>query len=210
MIKTRNLHFSYDDIKKWNFPDIHLEKGQNLLVSGLSGSGKTSLMHLLAGILKPSKGEIFIDQTNIVQLTGRQLDNFRGRKIGIIFQTPHFIRSLNAIDNLRMAQILPGNPPDESRIKMLLTQLQLTHRSHAMTYELSVGEQQRLSIARALVNHPLVLLADEPTSSLDDKRCNEVISLLEQLSMIGESTLIVISHDSRLKSHFSNQLELKG
>lgn len=93
---------------------------------------------------------------------------------------------------------------------MLLAQLQLTHRSHAMTYELSVGEQQRLSIARALVNNPLVLLADEPTSSLDDKRCKEVISLLEQLSMIGESTLIVISHDSRLKSHFSNQLELKG
>ncbi len=210
MIKTRNLHFSYDATKKWNFPDIHLEKGQNLLISGLSGSGKTSFMHLLAGILKPSKGEIFIDQTDIVQLTGRQLDNFRGRKIGIIFQTPHFIRSLNTIDNLRMAQILPGNPPDESRINMLLAQLQLTHRSHAMTYELSVGEQQRLSIARALVNNPLVLLADEPTSSLDDKRCKEVISLLEQLSMIGESTLIVISHDSRLKSHFSNQLELKG
>ncbi|MBL7831063.1 MAG: ATP-binding cassette domain-containing protein [Saprospiraceae bacterium] len=210
MIKTRNLQFRYDSTKQWSFPDIHLEKGQSLLISGYSGSGKTTFMHLLAGILQPKFGSVSINSTEIYKLNQRDLDKFRGQNIGIIFQTPHFVRSLNVTENLQLAQKLSGNIIDGLRIKNILARLQLTAVSQAMTYTLSVGEQQRLSIARALINQPTILLADEPTSSLDDHRCSEVIALLKQLCLLEESTLVVISHDSRLKPHFPNQIEIKS
>lgn len=210
MIKTRNLQFSYDSTKQWSFPDIHLEKGQSLLISGYSGSGKTTFMHLLAGILQPKFGSVSINSTEIYKLNQRDLDKFRGQNVGIIFQTPHFVRSLNVTENLQLAQKLSGNIIDGLRIKNIIARLQLTVVSQAMTYTLSVGEQQRLSIARALINKPTILLADEPTSSLDDHRCSEVIGLLKQLCLLEESTLVVISHDSRLKPHFPNQIEIKS
>lgn len=210
MIVTTDVCFEYNVSRRWHFPDIRIDAGGTMLISGLSGSGKTTFMHILAGILKPLSGKVFVNDTDIYRLSSGALDKFRGRHIGLVFQTPHFIRSLSVSENLALAMKLAKKPLDEQRISDVLHRLQLDNLKNSATYKLSVGERQRLSIARALVNKPAILLADEPTSSLDDQRCSEVISLLQQLSAGEKSTLVVISHDSRLRKHFTKQIEIKA
>lgn len=209
MISTHNVYFQYDAGHKWNFPDINVEEGNHLLISGLSGSGKTTFMHILAGILKPKSGTVNIAGTDICSLTAGQLDKFRAANIGVVFQTAHFIMALSVSENLALAMKLAGRGTDYTRIKELLDRLQLEGHYHSPCYRLSAGEQQRLSLARALINKPRILLADEPTSSLDDFRCSEVISLIRQLCETEGSTLVVISHDARLRPHFTNQTILQ-
>ena len=205
MIVTKDVCFEYNASHRWPFPDIRIDAGGSMLISGLSGSGKTTFMHILAGILKPLSGKVFVNDTDIYRLSSGALDKFRGRHIGLVFQTPHFIRSLSVAENLGIAMKLAGNKVHTPRIQELLTRLQLDQYAKSPAYKLSTGERQRLSIARALVNSPAVLLADEPTSSLDDLRSSRVIELLKQLCVEQGSSLVIISHDTRLKSHFASQ-----
>lgn len=205
MIVTTDVCFEYNVSRRWHFPDIRIDAGGTMLISGLSGSGKTTFMHILAGILKPLSGKVFVNDTDIYRLSSGALDKFRGRHIGLVFQTPHFIRSLSVAENLGIAMKLAGNKVHTPRIQELLTRLQLDQYAKSPAYKLSTGERQRLSIARALVNSPAVLLADEPTSSLDDLRSSRVIELLKQLCVEQGSSLVIISHDTRLKSHFASQ-----
>ncbi|GAB1395556.1 ABC transporter ATP-binding protein [Saprospiraceae bacterium] len=205
MIVTKDVCFEYNASHRWHFPDILIDAGGSMLISGLSGSGKTTFMHILAGILKPLSGKVFVNDTDIYRLSSGALDKFRGRHIGLVFQTPHFIRSLSVAENLGIAMKLAGNKVHTPRIQELLTRLQLDQYAKSPAYKLSTGERQRLSIARALVNSPAVLLADEPTSSLDDLRSSRVIELLKQLCVEQGSSLVIISHDTRLKSHFASQ-----
>lgn len=205
MIATNDVYFEYSNARQWHFPDIRVDAGGSMLITGLSGSGKTTFMHILAGMLKPQSGRVIIDTTDIYTLTDKQRDRFRAQNIGVVFQTSHFIRALNASENLSLAMRLAGKPVVNSRIDELLEKLQLTDRRKSAVYKMSVGEQQRLSIARALINQPRILLADEPTSALDDHRCKEVISLIKNLSHEEDSALVVISHDARIASHFTQQ-----
>tara|TARA_E500000081_G_scaffold150625_1_gene179449 strand:+ start:804 stop:1427 length:624 start_codon:yes stop_codon:yes gene_type:complete len=207
MIKTESLKFSYDGKKYFDFPDINLDSGENLLIIGNSGIGKTTLLHLLAGILKPESGSISFSGTDISKFSDTELDKFRGDNIGIVFQKPHFISSLTINENLKLAQYLsPSKISGDA--KKILESLNIKDKYQQKPNQLSEGEKQRASIALALINSPSLILADEPTSSLDDFNCNNVIKLLKKQANDHKAQLIVITHDARLKKHFKNNLNL--
>ena len=207
MIKTESLKFSYDGKKYFDFPDINLDYGENLLIIGNSGIGKTTLLHLLAGILKPESGSINISGTDISKFSDTELDKFRGDNIGIVFQKPHFISSLTINENLKLAQYL-SRSKTSGDAKKILESLNIEDKYQQKPNQLSEGEKQRASIALALINSPSLILADEPTSSLDDFNCDNVIKLLKTQAKDHKAQLIVITHDARLKKHFKNNLNL--
>ena len=208
MLETRQLQFSYDNKNILDFPDITCAKGEQWLLLGQSGSGKTTLLHLLGGLLSPQKGNIKINDTDISILRGGKLDHFRGQNMGIIFQTAHFVRALTVEENLLLAQQLAGNKQDKLLVHNFLQKLNLIHKSKSRPDALSVGEAQRANIARALINKPSVILADEPTSALDDQNAAEVIQLLESQAKEVNATLLIVTHDGRLKNYFQNQIQL--
>ena len=201
-----NLKFKYDDDSELSFPNINTSK-ENLLILGASGVGKTTFLHLLSGLLKPLEGEIDLIGTPISKLTMSEMDRFRGKNIGIVFQKPHFINSLTVKENLQLAQYI-SKKIDKTRISSLLESLGIEDKANKKTLNLSQGEKQRVAIALAIVNSPKLILADEPTSSLDDLNCDKVINLLKNQAAKYKAKLIIITHDYRLKKHFKNTLSL--
>jgi putative ABC transport system ATP-binding protein len=189
-------------------PDLFCQAGSTILVTGNSGKGKTTYLHILAGMLQPNSGEILIDNTDFTNLKGSKADKFRGKNIGVVFQKSHFIASLSVLENLEMASWLATGKKHTKRARELLNKLDILEQAHKQPSQLSVGQQQRVSIARALMNEPKVLLADEPTSSLDDKNADNVIELLESLSKEYKAALIIVTHDSRIKAKFTNQITM--
>jgi len=208
MLTSSNLQYSYSTNTSLKFPDIQADKGEHWLILGQSGCGKTTLLHLLAGLLAPKQGKIQISDTDITKLSGAQLDKFRGQNIGIVFQKPHFVKALTVRENLQMAQYLAGVTQDGQRIRTILERLNLAHKLKSRTDALSEGEKQRVAIARALLNRPAIILADEPTSALDDTNCEEVIQLLKTEATQQQSTLFIVTHDQRLKDNFEHQIVL--
>jgi putative ABC transport system ATP-binding protein len=207
MIKTKDLEFNYDNQVFFKFPNINLKSNEDLLIIGNSGIGKTTLLHLLAGLLNSNSGSIELFGKELNQLSSHQLDRFRKNNIGIVFQRPHFVNSLTVKENLQLAQYI-GNKKNNNRIDSILKNLNILDKSNKKTNLLSQGEKQRASIALAIVNSPKLILADEPTSSLDDSNCSNVIKLLKKQATEYGAQLIVITHDSRLKKHFNKSIEL--
>ena len=207
MLKTKEVEFNYDNQMFFKFQNIDLNSNENLLIIGESGVGKTTLMHLLAGLLKSNSGSIKLFDKELNQMSSYQLDSFRKNNIGIVFQRPHFVNSLNVKENLQLAQYI-ANKNDNNRIESILKNLNIFEKSNKKTNQLSQGEKQRVSIALAIVNSPKLILADEPTSSLDDNNCSKVIKLLKKQATDFGAQLIVITHDSRLKKHFKKSIEL--
>lgn len=208
MVLSSPLGFSYNATPDFLFPAICCNPAEALLITGSSGKGKTTLLHLLAGILKPADGSIHINTTDICLLDGKHLDSFRGRHIGIIFQQSHFVASLSVLENILLAQYLSGKKKDEANTKKLLADLGVSSQQNKKPAQLSIGQQQRVSIARALINRPSLLLADEPTSSLDDENCLIVAELLQQQSRQFNTALVIVTHDNRLKSIFNQSIHL--
>ena len=207
MIRTKSLNFKYNEQASFSFPDINLDKDENLLIIGSSGIGKTTLLHLLAGLLESNSGSITLYGQDISKLNQHQTDKFRGQNIGIVFQKPHFVNSLTVKENLQLAQYL-GNKKDQNRIIDILSSLDILDKENKKPKKLSQGEKQRASIAMAIVNSPKLILADEPTSSLDDENCDRVIKLLKKQASEFKAQLIVITHDNRLKKHFKKSIKL--
>lgn len=208
MLQTKDLTFQYDKGNILKFPNITCQRGEKWLILGQSGCGKTTLLHLLAGLLAPKSGSVVINETKLQELPPSVADRFRGKNVGIVFQKSHFVQSLNVEENLLLAQQLAGEQLNTDAIKNILEKLNLIKKLHAKTSALSQGEQQRVAIARALVNSPAVILADEPTSALDDQNTAEVIRLLEAQADDANATLIIVTHDGRLKNYFKNQILL--
>ncbi len=208
MLSTRNVEFSYDSENSFRFPDFHCAADEKKLILGGSGTGKTTYLHLLTGLLKPSQGEIKYDDTDISRLSAAELDQFRGRHIGIVFQTAHFLNALTIKENLRVPLWLGGKKASDDRILELLERLQMSHKLNSKISNLSIGERQRISIARALVHQPKVIFADEPTSALDDKNTEYVVQLLEEQAAAEQAALVIVTHDTRLKELYKNVLEL--
>ena len=210
MIRTEDLKFHYNNGQNFHFPDINCEQGAHWLVLGQSGCGKTTLLHLLGGLLRPSSGNITVQNEDITKMGEEQLDHFRGQHIGIIFQQSHLIKALTVEENLLTAQYLAGEKQDKDKVKSILEKLYLGDKLHSKPQNLSIGEQQRVSIARALINDPVLILADEPTSSLDDMNCEEVVELLLEQSKNFNATLLIVTHDGRLKELFENRILLES
>ena len=208
MISTKNLRFSYSKDQEFIFPDLYCEAGSTLLITGDSGKGKTTYLHILAGLLQPKSGEIIIDNTDLVSLSEKTTDKFRGKNIGVVFQKSYFIAALAILENLEMVSWLATGKKHTKRAKRLLEQLGIEDQAEKLPSQLSIGQQQRVSIARALMNEPKVLLADEPTSSLDDKNAEKVIDLLTSLSKEYKAALLIVTHDSRIKEKFINKITL--
>ena len=208
MLVTNQLTFQYGPMKQFAFPDLRCADREALLILGRSGTGKTTLLHLLALLLRPGSGSVTIGQTDLTQLSPAATAAFRAKHVGIIYQKPHFVNSLSVIDNLLLANYLANKSQQKQRARELAGQLGFSDQLPKKTHQLSQGEQQRVSIARAVMNQPGVILADEPTSNLDDENTNRVVTLLrEQSEQIGAS-LIVVTHDQRLKDAFKNRINL--
>ncbi|WP_268036794.1 ABC transporter ATP-binding protein [Algoriphagus sp. PAP.12] len=210
MLISHSLSFQYNTSNHFEFPDIVLDRGENLLILGESGIGKTTLLHLLAGLLKPASGRIEVGGVDLTRLNGKELDRFRGSQVGIVFQKPYFIQSLTLGENLQMIQTLGRKSIDIHAIQLLLDELGLFDKIHSKTHRLSQGEQQRAAIALALVNRPALILADEPTSALDDKNCSKVIKLLKHQTAKYGASLLLITHDHRLTCEFENSVTLQS
>lgn len=208
MVNLQHAAHHYDSENIVSLPDIILNQREQLLIHGLSGSGKTTLLHVLAGLLSPTTGKVVINDTEIYFLSESNLDKFRGQTIGMIFQQMHLVDTLTVFENIRLAQYMAGVEQNENRIREVLDQLDITEKENSFADELSQGQKQRVSIARAVVNHPKLILADEPTSSLDDKRSEQVIALLKEQAELQDASLIISTHDSRVKSHFSKSIKI--
>lgn len=207
---TDDVQYSYNKDYTFIFPDIVCEKGEHLLITGASGCGKTTLLHLIAGLVTPKRGSILIKGNDIAQLRGTKLDKYRGREIGIVFQTPQFIKSLTAEENLKMAGSLNNLSVDNIYLDSLFETLNIAHCRNRKTNEMSQGELQRLSMARAVINKPSLILADEPTSSLDDKNCREAIKLLRYQAEKLQAGLVIVTHDNRLIQDFLKIVHLES
>ena len=207
ILSASGLSISYH-LKTIEFPDLRIKKGEHHLIIGESGSGKTSLLNILGGMLQPKTGNVLISETDILSLKKSSLDSFRGNNLGFIFQTPHFIKSLNVLDNLLMGQFCAGLKNKKNDAISLLKKVGLNNKLNAKISELSEGEKQRVSIVRGLLNAPKIILADEPTSALDDSSCNKVIDLMTDLANEVDATLLIVTHDKRLKDRFERRVEI--
>jgi ABC-type lipoprotein export system ATPase subunit len=208
MIAIQNLSYQYTHGKAMFFPDFELSQGAHCLLLGESGSGKTTLLHLSGGLLKVQKGSVVISSTVLSELSGSALDHFRGKHIGFVFQKNHLISSLSVRKNLLLSPWLGGLPQDASRVEKILSQLGIADTISAKITQLSQGQLQRVAIARAVLNNPSLIFADEPTSALDDKNCERVIQLLTDVANENKITLVVATHDQRLKTKIRHQIVL--
>ncbi|MBI3915594.1 MAG: ATP-binding cassette domain-containing protein [Betaproteobacteria bacterium] len=210
MFELRELRHAYDSADVLSVAAWQVEQGSQWLVLGPSGSGKTTLLHILAGILKPTAGRISIAGQDLTALRPAELDRFRGQRIGIVLQRLHLVPSLTVMNNLSLAQYLAGLPQDGARVREVLTSLDVAGKAGAYPHELSFGQAQRVAVARAVVNRPKLLLTDEPTSNLDDARCAQAYGLLESQARACGATLVIATHDQRIKARMSNHYELKA
>jgi ABC-type lipoprotein export system ATPase subunit len=202
MFQIQNLKHQYESRVVLSIEAMQVAQGEHVLLKGASGSGKTTMMHIIAGLLKPTAGKVMIGNTEITALEGASLDKFRGQHIGMIFQQTYLIKTLDVLENLLLAQYMAGKPQDKKQCQEILNSLNLSHVSRQFPEQLSRGEAQRVVIARALVNKPSIILADEPTASLDDKNTEVVAKLLIEQANKYNATLFVSTHDSRVAAYF--------
>lgn len=208
MLKLTSAEHHYDSENVVTLPEITLEKGSECVILGLSGSGKSTLLHVLGGLLKPTRGSLEINGEFLYSMPESKRDKFRGQNIGIIFQQMHLVDSLTVEENIRLAQYMSGRSINSGRIKEICEQLGINDKRHAYIDQLSQGQKQRVGIARAVINEPGLILADEPTSSLDDSRAEEVTGLLRSQAERCGATLIISTHDNRVKPFFKNTINL--
>lgn len=205
MFVIRDLRHAYNGSDALQIRSWQAEQGEHWVVLGPSGSGKTTLLHILGGILKPSYGEVLVAGQPLMRLKPRALDRFRGRHVGIVLQRLHLVDSLTVEDNIILAQFFSRLPPDPYRAREVLSDLGLEDKADAYPHELSFGQAQRVAVARAVVNRPTLLLADEPTSNLDDAHAMQTLDLLESQANACRATLLIATHDQRIKSRFRKQ-----
>lgn len=208
MLEIRDLRHEYSGRTVLSVPEWRVPKGEASLVIGASGSGKSTLIAIIAGLLLPTAGRVTVETQEITRLSGVARDAFRARHIGLVPQTLHLIGILTVRDNLRLTRRLAALPADDARIDAGLGALGIAPLAAQKARELSVGEAQRVAIARAVVNRPALILADEPTSALDDASCDKALGLLREQAAACGATLVIATHDERIRRHFAHRLEL--
>ena len=210
MLTLKSLKAGYDGKAVVEIADLSLSHGEHCLILGKSGSGKTTLLYVLAGLLVPLSGEIMLGNTNIAALSGSALDSFRGKNIGIIYQTLHMVSALSVLENILLVAYAAGVQQDAAKAETLLASLGILECAHKKPETLSQGQQQRVAIARAAMNAPKLILGDEPTSALDDEACDAVMKLLLDTAAASGASLVITTHDARIKKHFTKTITLGG
>ena len=214
IIKLSNLHRHYEMgetiVKALDGVDVEINKGDFIAIMGPSGSGKSTMMNMIGALDLPTKGEIYLDEQNISELSESELAQIRGRKIGFVFQTFNLIPTLTATENITLPMIFQDIEKEEraERAEKILESVKLLHRRDHLPNELSGGERQRVAIGRALANDPEVILADEPTGNLDSKTGTEIMELLVNLNKQGK-TIILVTHDQNLTKYAKKILKIK-
>ncbi len=204
LFTLKNIKYSTSERTILSVDSLNIEAGKHLLLLGQSGCGKTTLMNIMAGLLRPTDGDVVFQDTPYTGLSENKLDNLRSNNFGFVFQKIHLIGHLSIEQNIALAQ----PTKDQARINTLIEELALTAQKQQKARDLSVGEAQRVAIARAVANNPSVIFADEPTSALDDANTEKVMDLLFEQAEKTNATLIVATHDARIKGRFTNILEM--
>ena len=190
--------------------DVEIARGDFVALRGASGTGKSTLLHLVGGLDTPNAGSVFFEGRDVSRFSEGELTQFRNRRVGFVFQAYHLLPELTALENVclpaRVARVSPGRAA--ARARELLARVGLRDRLDHKPSELSGGEQQRVAIARALVNDPVLLLADEPTGNLDSKTGGEIMELLQSLRLENQMTLIIATHDSKVAAAAQRVIEL--
>ncbi len=194
-------------------PSFELEAGEQVALIGTSGSGKTTLLHLIAGILKPDEGRILYDfgeegHIDIAELSEADRDTFRGRYVGYIFQTHHLLGGFTALENVQLGMSFTGRAHDPAWARRLLEEVGLGERLNYRPGKMSVGQQQRVAVARALANPPRLVLADEPTGALDSATAQQVLNLIRRLCAEVGAGLILVTHDLGIAGQLPRTVEL--
>jgi len=207
LIKT--LHGGGHKVEILKSIDLTIPSGQFIAITGHSGSGKTTLLSLIAGLDVPTGGTINIDGQDITKLNEDELALLRGNRFGFIFQNFHLIPTLTALENVALSAELNNTPGATKKSEDLLGMVGLGDRKHHYPAQLSGGEQQRLSLARAFVNEPDIILADEPTGNLDSKNSDRIIELIRELHRVKQATIVLVTHESHVAQQSQRILTLE-
>jgi lipoprotein-releasing system ATP-binding protein len=210
MIKAANIHYSYKKLKVLKGVDLHIKKGEFVSIVGASGAGKTTLLHLLGTLEKTDSGEIVVDGKSVSNLSEKELAIFRNKEIGFVFQFHNLLAEFSALENVCLPAFIAGKSKKEAAEKAteILKTLGLENRLNHKPSELSGGEQQRVAVARALINSPSVILADEPSGNLDSKNAMDLHQLLLNLNQEKGQTIVIVTHNNELANMANRKLEM--
>jgi lipoprotein-releasing system ATP-binding protein len=211
MITTTSVHKSFGTLEVLKGIDLKVEKSEIVSIVGASGAGKTTLLHILGSLDRPDQGEVMINGTNIAKLNDRKLAAFRNKHIGFIFQFHHLLPEFTALENICIPAYIAGSSRKvaEMRANELLDFLGLSERSHHKPAALSGGEQQRVAVARALMNKPDVVLADEPSGNLDSKNARDLHALFFSLREQFGQTFVIVTHNEELAGMADRRITMK-
>ena len=210
MIEIKNIVKSYSELKVLKGIDLTIKEEEIVTIVGASGAGKSTLLHILGTLDTPDEGELLYDSVNIARLSSNKLSEFRNNNIGFVFQFHHLLPEFTALENVCIPAWIKGTGKKEAELRAmeLLTLLGLADRMSHKPNQLSGGEQQRVSVARALVNHPRVVLADEPSGNLDTRTKNELHQLFFTLREELGQTFVIVTHDTELARMSDRQIKL--
>jgi lipoprotein-releasing system ATP-binding protein len=211
LITCNNIHKSYGNLKVLKGVSLHINKGELACIVGASGAGKSTLLHIIGTLDKADDGEVFIEGNNIINFKDKQLSNFRNKNLGFVFQFHHLLPEFTALENICIPAYIAktNSAAAEKKAKELLDFMGLTNRMQHKPNELSGGEQQRVSVARALINNPLVVLADEPTGNLDSERSTELHDLFFKLKNNYNQTFVIVTHNEQLAEKADKKIIMK-
>ena len=207
MLRLQNLKKSFleasgDTLQILDIPDFHVAPGEQLAMIGQSGCGKSTLLHVISGISRPDSGQVIVDGIDVTRLPEAGCDRYRADKIGYVFQTFNLLPGFTAAENVMLGMTFSRGRADRTRALSLLKRVGLQHRVEHKPAALSVGEQQRVAVARALANRPRLLLADEPTANIDRRNQQQVVDLIRETSREEGVTLMVVTHSMEVAEQF--------
>jgi putative ABC transport system ATP-binding protein len=213
-ISLKNITYKYPKQTILENYSLYIKEGDSVFIHGASGRGKSTLLNIMAGVLRPSIGEVTVLNRDLTKLKARQLDLWRSNEIGYIFQQFNLLPYLTGRENIRLPLIISKKKKNsleeefESELSRIAKNLNIEEILESYPHQMSVGQQQRIAIARAIIGNPKLIIADEPTSSLDDQRTDEFIKMIIEYKKTSGATLVFVSHDQRLAQYFDRTIEL--
>jgi lipoprotein-releasing system ATP-binding protein len=211
MIELKNISKKYGQLEILKNIDLSIHGGKISTIMGSSGAGKSTLLHIIGTLLQPDTGDVFIDKVQVNRLSENDLADFRNKQIGFIFQFHHLLPEFTAIENVSIPALIQGKSQNDAnpRAIELLQYLGLSHRMNHKPSELSGGEQQRVAVARALMNNPLLILADEPSGNLDTKNAEDLHQLFFKLNEDFKQTFVIVTHNEKLANLSHHVISMK-